>query len=281
MHLARELITTLHHVRSSNHDEPAVRPGTAPRTNIRLFSASMRTSFWLRTVVLTLPNWPGIRLPFITRLGNALAPVPPNARWHFFTPCVARWPENLCRLMAPAKPRPLQIAVTSTDFTPSSAPTLDLAADRQIADRAANLADESLRLAVGFGKKLDARGRTLLRPLAVEFGDLTPIAATGQAARLVGKAQLNRLISIALDGADLQHVARAGLDDRHRDHLPRLRRISASSRPCGRVFRWPSLHLRVKLPDGRQGQMPRLPARRPIMYSNHRCYVVPLSDAGC
>ena len=98
----------------------------------------------------------------------------------------------------------------------------DLAADRQFAGRTADFADESLRLATGLGEKLDAGGRTLLRALAVELGNMTTDTSTGQAARLIGKAQLNRLVAVSLDGADLQHVARAGLDDRHRDHLPRL-----------------------------------------------------------
>ena len=57
------------------------------------------TAHLLKVGAISLPYWPGIRLPLTTRLGNALAPVPPSARWHFFTPCVARWPLKLCRLM--------------------------------------------------------------------------------------------------------------------------------------------------------------------------------------
>ena len=47
---------------------------------------------------------------------------------------------------------------------------------------------------------------------------MTTFAAAGQPARLVEEAELHRLVSVALHGAQLEHVARAGLDhgDRHR-----------------------------------------------------------------
>src|SRR6185369_16117586 len=88
--------------------------------------------------------------------------------------------------------------------------------------RAADLADESFWLAIGLREQLDACGRTLLGAFAFELGNMTADTSSRQTARLIGEAQLNGFITISFDGADLQNVARAGLDDRHRDHLPRF-----------------------------------------------------------
>ena len=56
----------------------------------------------------------------------------------------------------------------------------------------------------------------------VELGNMTTYTSTREPPRLIGEAQLDGLVPISFDGPDLQHVARAGLDDRHRDHLPSL-----------------------------------------------------------
>ena len=51
--------------------------------------------------------------------------MPPTWRWHFFTPWVARWPEKLCRFMAPADPRPLLVPTTSTAATSAKTSTFN------------------------------------------------------------------------------------------------------------------------------------------------------------
>ena len=106
---------------------------------------------------------------------------------------------------------------------------------------------------------------------------MTTFTATGQAAGLIDKAQLDRFVAVASVGADLQHVARAGLDHRHRDHLARFvedlrhpdlaAEYSDSHRsvPCG------------QLPDGRHASScPDLPVRLPVM-----CCYLNVSVRGC
>src|SRR5262249_50590616 len=84
--------------------------------------------------------------------------------------------------------------------------------DSNAFDRAAKLADEPLRFAVGLGEQLDTSFRASLAALAVELGNVTTFTAAGQAARAIVEAQLHRLVTVALFGAQLQHVARAGFD---------------------------------------------------------------------
>ena len=141
----------------------------------------------------------------------------------------------------------------------------DLAADGHFADRTANFADESLRLAIGLGEQLDAGRGTLLGALAVELGDMTTDTASCQATRLIRETQLNGFVPISFDGADLQHVARAGLNDRHRNDLPRL--IEELRHP-DLAAEYTNCHRSVpcgQLPDGSKGQCPNLPVRLPIM----------------
>ena len=120
------------------------------------------------------------------------------------------------------KPRPFEVAVTSTAFDFGEGFDFDLAADGQIAGGTRDFADELLRLAVGLGQQFDAGRRSLLGAFAVELGNLTPVTAIGQAARLVGKAELHRFVAVPLLGADQKYVARARFDHRHRDHLARF-----------------------------------------------------------
>src|SRR5207302_322292 len=119
-------------------------------------------------------------------------------------------------------------------------------------------------------KHLDARGRTLFGALAVELGNMTSDTSIGQAARLIGEAQLDRFVAISLHGADLKHVARAGLDDRHRDHLPRF---VVELRHPDLAAEYSNSHRSVpcQLPDGRTGGYPHLPVRLPIIFLLINC----------
>src|SRR4051794_592080 len=67
----------------------------------------------------------------------------------------------------------------------------DLAADLQVASRAAQLANESLRLTTGFIRSGNTRRRKLFRPLTFELGNMTTFAAAGEASRLIEKAELH------------------------------------------------------------------------------------------
>ena len=88
-------------------------------------------------------------------------------------------------------------------------------------------------------KRFDAGGGTLLGPLAVELGNMTTLAAAGQTAGLIEKAELHRFVAIALGRANLQHVAGAGLDHRHRHDVARfvvnLRHPDLAAENPGRV----------------------------------------------
>ena len=70
-----------------------------------------------------LPIWPGPRMPFITRAGQADAPIEPGARtlcepWDF-------GPEaKLWRLIVPWKPLPLEVPATLTFWPTSNASTV-------------------------------------------------------------------------------------------------------------------------------------------------------------
>src|SRR5258708_10094834 len=66
-----------------------LKPGTAPRTRSRLFSASTPTTFKLRIVTRSLPYRPGSFLPRFRRpLPRLLAidDVEPGSRWTFLAP---------------------------------------------------------------------------------------------------------------------------------------------------------------------------------------------------
>ena len=143
--------------------------------------------------------------------------VPPRWRCTFFTPCVARWPLKLCRRMTPEVPRPLLVPVTSTCLTFSNRSTFSnwpMAIPSMVP---AEFADKALRLAIGFGLRLDARLRSGFAPLGIRTGDLAAGTAAGEPPGLVEIADLDRFVAVPLLRAQLQHVARAGLNDRHRN----------------------------------------------------------------
>src|SRR5947209_6933994 len=81
-------------------------PGTAPRTISRLFSTSTRATVKPFTVTRSSPMCPDERVPLMTRDGYAEAPIEPGART-FIEPCDSGPRLKLCRLIVPAKPRPL------------------------------------------------------------------------------------------------------------------------------------------------------------------------------
>jgi hypothetical protein len=92
-------------------------------------------------------------------------------------------------------------------------------ADGDFAGRAAEFADEGLRFAACLGQRFDARLGALLRAFAVEFGNLTTTRAAGQTTRLVQETQLHGLVAVAFGGPQLQHVAGAGFNNRHRHRV--------------------------------------------------------------
>ena len=246
-------ICRLQLVRFLNHHVTAVRTrhGAADQQQIVLGVDAHELS-GSASCVCALPYWPAMPAPLSTRLGNALRPVPPACRCTFFTPCVARWPGKLCRTHDAGGAAALGGGRDVDRLDVGEGFDLDLAADGQFAGSTAELANESLRLAIGLGEQLDAGCRTLLGALAVELGDMTTLTATGQTAGLVEKAQLHRFVTVAL----LRCGAAARGRDRPRSPSPGspcpLRRKSVSSRPCGRVFQLPSLCTLVQLPVGRQ-----------------------------
>src|SRR4051812_12930074 len=63
----------------------------------------------------------------------------------------------------------------------------DLTANRHFADRTADFADESLRLAIGLRKQFNTCRRTLLGAFAVELGHMTTNTAICQATRFIGE----------------------------------------------------------------------------------------------
>src|SRR5204863_8740331 len=93
---------------------PPRGPGTAPFTATRFFSGSTRTTCRFLTVTRSLPMWPAIRMPLMTRPGVVPEPIEPGARQRSDWPWVFGPPWKPCRFMTPAKPLPLLVAVTST-----------------------------------------------------------------------------------------------------------------------------------------------------------------------
>src|SRR4029079_2764139 len=93
---------------------PPLGPGTAPFTRRmpRSGSPSTTSRFWV--VMRPLPYWPAIFMPLNTRAGVAHAPTEPGERCFLWLPCDAPWPLKLCRCIAPEKPLPLLMPVTST-----------------------------------------------------------------------------------------------------------------------------------------------------------------------
>ena len=112
--------------------------------------------------------------------------------------------------MAPEKPRPLLVPTQSTRPHPAKSIDTHLTTDLKIARRSANFANKPLGLAIGLGQQLDPGGRPLACTLAVELGNMTSLARRPDDG-LIEKTQLNCLVAIAIDSADLQDIAGTGL----------------------------------------------------------------------
>ena len=67
-------------------------------------------------VTLSVPRCPAIFLFLNVLPGSCLPPVEPCDRCEIDTPCVARKPLKFQRFMAPAKPLPVLVPVTSTNW---------------------------------------------------------------------------------------------------------------------------------------------------------------------
>ena len=182
--------------------KPPLGPGTAPRTRSRLLVGSTRTTLRFRTVIRALPYWPGLRIPLRVWAGSALGPDEPGWRCIRLTPWVARSPLKPCRLMTPEKPRPLLVPMTSTRLISLKTSTVRVCPSAtSVGGLLADLADVALGLGVD-----------LLGVAALGLGGALPL--------LVGEAELHGVVAVALLGPDLEHGARAALQDGDRDGGP-------------------------------------------------------------
>src|SRR5690606_2866898 len=102
--------------------KPPSGPGTAPLSSSTPFSASTACTDTFIVVTRSPPIRPGSFLPLNTRPGGAAPPMAPGGRCWRCTPCAARPPPTPWRFMAPAKPLPLVVPVTSTS-SPASSPS--------------------------------------------------------------------------------------------------------------------------------------------------------------
>ena len=96
--------------------QPPLAPGTAPSTRIRPRSTSVCTTLRLSVVTRSTPMWPGIFLFLKVLPGSWRPPVEPIERCETDTPWVARRPPKFQRFMPPAKPLPIEVPVTSTNW---------------------------------------------------------------------------------------------------------------------------------------------------------------------
>src|ERR1044071_7553653 len=94
--------------------QPPSLPGTEPLIINRPRSASEITTCRLCVVTRSAPRWPAIFLFLKVLPGSWRCPVEPWLRCETETPWVARNPLKLCRFIAPAKPLPMLVPVTST-----------------------------------------------------------------------------------------------------------------------------------------------------------------------
>src|SRR5690606_11338866 len=85
---------------------PSRGPGMPPRMNSRFSSGSTLTTRWLRTLNVSAPECPAMRVPSFTRPGVRRVPMEPPWRRYSCVPCVCTLPAKLWRRMTPVKPRP-------------------------------------------------------------------------------------------------------------------------------------------------------------------------------
>src|SRR5215210_2918736 len=109
---------------------------------------------------------------------------------------------------------------------------------------------------------------------------MTTNTAICQATRFIVETQLDGFVSVSFDGADLQHVARAGLDDRHRNDLPR---IVEELRHPDLAAEYTNCHRSVpcgQLPNGSKGQCPDLPGWLPVICCLEKSLQSKMLDTG-
>ena len=119
----------------------------------------------------------------------------------------------------PGRPPPLAGADDVDRLDLGENVDLQLLADLEAVGRAADLADESFRLAPGLGYGFcSGRGEVSLT-FAIQLSDVSATAADSATARNIHVSQLDCLVPVPLLALQLQHMARAGLDHSHRDDL--------------------------------------------------------------
>ena len=129
-------------------------------------------------------------------------------------------PPKLCRLMTPAVPRPLVVPITSTALTSLNTSHGQHRADFGCGRRRRGGTRGCTRCGStsAFGG-MSWPCRFLRRFDSSEFGDVAALGAGGLLARLVLEAELDGVVAVALRRADLQHGARAELEDGDRGDL--------------------------------------------------------------
>ena len=160
------------------------------------------------------PRWPGIFLFLKVLPGSWRPPVEPIERCETDTPCVARRPPKFQRFMPPAKPLPVEMPVTSTNWPGMkwsaviSAPT-----GMTASSETRNSASLLLRLDLGDGEAAALGGRDVLH-LGLADAELQRGVAV-----LVLRAMGDDLALVDLQDGDRDVLARVREDAGHADLL--------------------------------------------------------------
>ena len=185
--------------------QPPLAPGTAPSTRIRPRSTSVCTTRRLSVVTRSTPIWPGIFLFLNVLPGSWRPPVEPIERCETDTPCVARRPPKFQRFMPPAKPLPIEVPVTSTNW-PTTKWSAVISAPTGMSS--SSLDAEFRKLALG----LDLGDREVA---ALGLADVLDLAGAG--------AELQRDVAVLLLAAvrDRPGIAQAAAPSPARARRPR------------------------------------------------------------
>jgi hypothetical protein len=95
---------------------------------------------------------------------------------------------------------------------------LEFLADLHAVNGRAKFANEPLGFGIRLGDRLNI-GSTPLLTLTIETSNVAAFTAAGQTTGLIQKAQLNRLIAIAVGGLHLKDMARARLNHRNGNYV--------------------------------------------------------------
>ena len=166
---------------------------------------SPRTSMTLRlwTVTFLAPIWPAIFLPFKVLPGVVLLPIEPPCLKNSCVPWPPGAPENLCLLMTPAYPFPMETPVTST-----KSPGLKRSIGTSLP------APYPFELFPVYPKFLQPDHRRDARLIEMTHAGLIDAGGLGD----LIEADLHGVITVALYALFLYYQAGTGLHYRDRDH---------------------------------------------------------------